>query len=199
MPRIWAETIAVHRDTVREAILDAAGALVAEHGLTAVTMSGVARLSGIGRATLYKYYPDVESVLTAWHDRQVSAHLRHLAEIAERIDGAATRLTAVLAAYADLSGNHQHGGDVAALLHRGDHVARAHEVLHEFVAQLIRDAAGAGYVRGDVPARELAVYCLAALDAAGSLPTRTARDRLVDVTLAGLRATGEPGSPRHRG
>ena len=34
MPKIWNETIAAHRDAVREATLDATARLVAEHGLT---------------------------------------------------------------------------------------------------------------------------------------------------------------------
>ena len=46
-------------------------ALVAQHGLHAVTMSRIAEEAGIGRATLYKYFKDVEAILFAWHDRQV--------------------------------------------------------------------------------------------------------------------------------
>ena len=64
--------------TAREAILDATAALVAEHGLTGVTMSQIARDTGIGRATLYKYFPDVESILHAWHQRQIDGHLKDL-------------------------------------------------------------------------------------------------------------------------
>ena len=57
MPKLWNETIAAHRAAVRDAILDTAVALVAEHGLAAVTMSRIAAQTGIGRATLYKYFP----------------------------------------------------------------------------------------------------------------------------------------------
>jgi AcrR family transcriptional regulator len=188
MPRIWAETIEAHRDAVREATLDAVGALVAEHGLTGVAMSQIAKESGIGRATLYKYFPDLESVLIAWHERQISRHLGQLSEIADRTAGAGQRLASVLAGYADLQGGHGHGGDVTAVLHRGNHVAHAHAHLHEFVSRLIRDAAGAGHVRADIPPGELATYCLSALTAASSLPARAARARLVSLVLAGLSA-----------
>jgi hypothetical protein len=41
---------------------------------------GASRVSGIGRATLYKYFPDVEAVLVAWHERQVAQHLDQLAK-----------------------------------------------------------------------------------------------------------------------
>ena len=186
MPKIWSETIAAHRDAVREATLDAAAALVAEHGLTGVTMSRIAKESGIGRATLYKYFPDLESILVAWHERQISAHLQRLAEVSEAA-GPNDRLEAVLRAYAYLSRRSEHGGDLANALHRSEHVVQAHAHLREFVAALILQAAERGEVRDDIPARELAVYCLHALTAAGSLPSKAALDRLIVVTLAGLR------------
>ena len=86
MPRLWTETIYAHRREVREAILETTAALVAQHGLAAVTMSQIAENTGIGRATLYKYFPDVEAILMEWHQRHVTRHLellaRHLARTA---------------------------------------------------------------------------------------------------------------------
>lgn len=189
MPKIWNETIAAHRDAVREATLDAAAALVAEHGLTGVTMSRIAKESGIGRATLYKYFPDIESILAAWHERQITAHLRHLAEVSEAA-APSGRLEAVLRAYAShaRAGHpHEQTSDLAALLHQGGHVVRAQAHLTEFVTALIREAAERGEVRDDIPPRELAAYCLHALTAASAMHSRAAVDRLVDVTMAGLR------------
>ncbi|MGH2817757.1 MAG: TetR/AcrR family transcriptional regulator, partial [Actinomycetota bacterium] len=74
MPKLWNETIEDHRREVRGAILDTTLALVAEHGLLSVTMSQIAEETGIGRATLYKYFPDVETILLAWHERQINGH-----------------------------------------------------------------------------------------------------------------------------
>src|SRR5215211_6132328 len=98
MPRLWTETIEAHRREVRDAILDTTAALVAEHGLHAVTMSHIAEATGIGRATLYKYFPDVEAILVAWHGRHVAGHLRHLAEVRDTAGDAGERLEAVLEA-----------------------------------------------------------------------------------------------------
>ena len=84
VPKLWNETIDAHRQAVREAILDAAATLIEDGGLRAVTMSQLAERAGIGRATLYKYFPDAEAVLGAWHERQVTAHLHGLAEAAHR-------------------------------------------------------------------------------------------------------------------
>jgi AcrR family transcriptional regulator len=71
MPKLWTDTVQAHRHAVREAILEATAALVTDHGPASVTMSQIAAHTGIGRATLYQYFPDVDAVLRAWHDRQV--------------------------------------------------------------------------------------------------------------------------------
>ena len=65
--------------------MDAAGELVASRGLLSVSMSQLAETAGIGRATLYKYFADVEQVLTAWHARQVAGHLAQLTALARRL------------------------------------------------------------------------------------------------------------------
>jgi AcrR family transcriptional regulator len=194
MPRIWSETIAAHRDAVRDAVLDATAALVALHGLSGVTMSQVAKESGIGRATLYKYFPDIESILAAWHERHIGAHLHHLTEVVQASGGATPgeRLAAVLREYATLTRQHRDGSDLAAVLHQGEHVARAHAHLTEFLTALVRAAAERGEVRDDIPPGELAAYCLHALTAASGLPSQAALDRLIAVTLAGLRPVPRP-------
>ena len=186
MPKLWTETIATHRREVRDATLDTAAALVAKHGLLSMTMSQVAEETGIGRATLYKYFPDVEAILLAWHDRQVTGHLEHLAEVRDRTGDAGERLEAVCEAYALIQFEH-HGTELAALLHRGDHVARAEQQLHEMIRGVLTAAAKAGEVRDDVSPAELASYCLSALAGASNLRSKAAVRRLVTVTLAGLR------------
>ena len=186
MPKLWNETIAAHRRAVRDAILDTTVALVSEHGLAAVTMSQIAAQTGIGRATLYKYFPDVEAILLAWHDHHVSAHLAQLSALRDQAGDAAGRLDAVLGAYA-LIQHRRHANELAALLHREEHVARAQQQLGALLRDLLVEGAASGVVRGDVAPEELASYCLFALAAAGSLPSEAAVRRLVAVTLDGLR------------
>jgi AcrR family transcriptional regulator len=188
VPRLWNETIEAHRSAVREAILDTTAALVAEHGLLSVTMSQIAEKAGIGRATLYKYFPDVEAILFAWHERQITGHLGHLAEVRDGAGDANQRLAAVLEAFALIAQESRgHDSELAALLHRDAHVARAQRHLHDLIRDLLTEGAAAGEVRDDVAPDELASYCLHALTAAGNLPSRAAVRRLVAVTLAGLR------------
>ncbi|WP_434594093.1 TetR/AcrR family transcriptional regulator [Streptomyces sp. A5-4] len=189
MPKLWNETIEAHRHAVREAILDATWALVAERGLLSATMSQIAERAGIGRATLYKYFPDVEAILIAYHDRHVAGHLEHLAELQDQPGGPGERLEAVLERYALICHHRERHGteELGALLHRGEHVAHIQKQLIDLFRDLLTEVAASGGLRDDVTPDELATYCLHALTAAGSLPSEAAVRRLVAVTLAGLR------------
>lgn len=188
VPRLWNQTIEAHRREVHDAILNTTWTLVTEQGLRAVTMSQIAEDTGIGRATLYKYYPDVETILLAWHQRHVTEHLEQLGELRDRAGDAAERLDAVLQAYA-LIAHHRghHGSELVALLHRGEHVAHAQQQIIDLIRDLLTDVASTGHLRDDVPPGELASYCFHALTAASALQSLAAVRRLVTVTLAGLR------------
>ena len=191
VPKLWTETIETHRNQVRDAILENTVALVAQHGLRAVTMSQIAEDSGIGRATLYKYFPDVESILVAWHSQQVAGHLDHLAVLRSRAAASPyERLSAVLEAYAGICydiAHQDHGTEITALLHRREHVAGPERQLRDFVRDMVAEAADGGEIRSDVAAEELSAYCLNALAAASTSASRAAVKRLVSVTLSGLR------------
>ncbi len=199
VPKLWSDTIEAHRRAVRDATLDATAALVAERGLLSVTMSQIAEETGIGRATLYKYFPDVEAILLAWHERRISTHLEQLAEARDQAHEAGQRLENVLHAYALIAheSHGHHDKELSAFLHRGEHVGRAEEQLRSMVRGLLTEGAKAGDLRDDVAPDELASYCLNALAAASSLPSKAAVRRLVTVTLAGLQAAPTPGRRRH--
>jgi AcrR family transcriptional regulator len=189
MPRLWSETIDAHRRAVRDATVEVTAALVAKHGLRSVTMSRIAEETGIGRATLYKYFPDVEAILLAWHERQISGHLAHLAAVRDQAGDPGEKLEAVLLAFAliALESRGHRDTELAALLHRDEHVSRAEHKLHKMIRDLLTEGARTGEIRGDISPDELASYCLHALTAAGSLPSKAAVRRLVAVTLDGLR------------
>lgn len=189
VPRLWNSTIESHRLAVREAVLDAAAALVAEQGVTGLTMAQIAEGAGIGRATLYKYFPDVEAILVAWHQRHVRTHLSRLTALSDGEGDPWERLATVLTGYAQITYHRdRHGGDLGALVHRSPEVARAQEELTAVFTRLLVDAASTGELRGDVKPDELAQFCVHALGAAGSLGSQAAVRRLVAVTLSGMRA-----------
>jgi AcrR family transcriptional regulator len=208
MPRLWVGTIEEHRRAVEDAILGTTASLVAEHGLAAVTMSRIADETGIGRATLYKYFSEVEGILDAWHERHVAHHLERLTEVRDRHTGPIARLEAVLEAYAAIAhergrghtsgdGHHHgkrrphghgpHAADISALVHRSEHAAALQSQLTEFVRELIVDAVRSRDLREDIAPSEMAAFCLHALAAANTLTTRPAVTRLVSLTMAGLR------------
>jgi AcrR family transcriptional regulator len=188
VPKLWNETIEAHRREVRDAILDTTAALVGEHGLLSVTMSEIAEETGIGRATLYKYFSDVEAILHAWHQRQITGHLEYLAEVRDQAGDAGEGLEAVLEAYALISheSHGHHDTELAAFLHGDEQVAHAERQLRDMVRDLLAEGAKSGDLRDDVAPEELASYCLHALTAARSLPSKAAVRRLVTITLAGL-------------
>jgi AcrR family transcriptional regulator len=196
VPRLWTETIEGHRREVRDAVLTATATLVERHGLRSVTMSAVAEEAGIGRATLYRYFPDLESILRAWHERQLSAHLDELTAARDRAGSPAERLAAVLTTYAQLSttSREHRGSELAARLHATEEVARTTSRLHDMLSELIEAGIHAGELRSDVPPGELATYCLHALAAAADLDSDAAVRRLVGVTLAGLHLEPRPHS-----
>lgn len=191
VPKRWAETVDEHRSSVRDAVLDATAELVGQRGLTGVTMAGIAEATGIGRATLYRYFPDVDAILIAWHERQLATHLAHLTGIRGRSSDPAEQLRDVLTGYAHMSGRHGGPGDsIAAALHAGPHAARTVDQVGKLVTDLLRACVATGAVRTDVPPGELAAYCLHALSAVGPATSGAAVRRLVGVTLDALRPVG---------
>jgi len=191
VPKLWTETVETHRREVREAILDATGELVLSRGLLAVSMSDIAEATGIGRATLYKYFPDVEAILNAWHQRQVESHLGELADIRDGVGDPAARLRAVLRTYALICRKRRrHGGDeLAAVLHRSPRARKLRRQLLDLISGMVAEAAEAGVVRRDLSADEMAGYCVHALGAAGDSASSAAVDRLVEVVWAGMTST----------
>jgi AcrR family transcriptional regulator len=208
VPKLWTKTIETHRREVRDAILDTTAGLVDEHGLLSVTMSKIAEETGIGRATLYKYFPDVEAILLAWHERQITDHLEQLAQARDRAGDASERLQAVLEAYALIShdSHGHHDTELAAFLHRDKQVAQAQRRLRDMIRELLTEGAKTGQLRDDVAPDELASFCLHALTAARSISSKAAVHQLVTVTLAALRphtdssrSTGARGNRRDAG
>lgn len=207
MPKLWNDTVQEHRDAVREAVLDGVARLVVAGGVSSVSMTKAAEGAGISRATLYKYFPDVQTLLSAWHERQIGEHLGHLHHVRDQaghhspdtgrhdhhgVDPVAT-VRAVLEAYAVML--QQSSTDSApTYLHAGSFTDRAQAHLHDFLSEVIGEAtASAGgseamtaSVRTDVPADDLASLALHAVNAAAAARSPEAARLLVGVVVDGL-------------
>ncbi|GAB4588880.1 TetR/AcrR family transcriptional regulator [Nocardia sp. IFM 10818] len=79
-------------DLAAERILDAAAALFAAHGVTAVGMADIAKAAGCSRATLYRYFENRQAVRLAFVHREtrriaarVAREVRDIADPGERI------------------------------------------------------------------------------------------------------------------
>ncbi|MFD2794491.1 TetR/AcrR family transcriptional regulator [Promicromonospora vindobonensis] len=188
MPKLWEESIDEHRRSVRDAITEATWRLAQEHGPLSLTMSQVAGAAGIGRATLYKYFTDIESILVEHHEQHVEGHLRALEDLRVESRPSGARLEAVVDAYASICfhrGRHS-SVDIRALVHQGPEIADAERRLHSVFADLIAEAAAEGLVRTDVGPDGLAVYCRRALEAASEASDLDGVAMLARVVLDGL-------------
>ena len=186
MPKLWTDTVEGHRHAVRAAILDAVAALVAEIGFSGLSMTGVAERAGVTRATLYKYFPDTEVLLRAWHERQVSEHLAGLERVRSETTGTGRQLEAVLEAYALMIYDRPGHDFPQADLHRGPHMGHAHQYLEAFIAGLIRADVREKAADLAMDPADLARYCIQAISSARSLSSRDAIPNLVSVTVKGL-------------
>jgi AcrR family transcriptional regulator len=75
----WSATIAEHKHHQLLHIGRVAADLVTRDGLTAVSMSTLARTAGISRATLYNYVPDVPTAIRLYLTAQSDAFRTHVA------------------------------------------------------------------------------------------------------------------------
>ena len=189
MPKIWADTIDGHRRQVNAAILDAAAAIAIEQGPMALSMAGVAERAGIGRATLYKYFADVEAILTAWHLREVSEHLDRLHRLADD--------TVTLDDIAALIHGHRdaHPAPSTAISALASTVAASGADAHELHAQVfealtavLADLARRGEVRSDHRSEDLAHWVLHAVHAPLNVDTST----VADLVTTSLKPTDRP-------
>lgn len=185
MPRIWADTIDTHRRQVTDAILDATAALIAQHGPMSVAMAAIAERAGIGRATLYKYFPDVESILVAWHARDFAGHLHHLEALSERDDLTLADVTAFVCKQ-----RQHHAHDTAAelmgtLAHSVAGFAQhIEDVVHKEVlaalTKLLAAMIKSGEVRSDIKPSVLAQWLFHAVHAPATLDDRAVAQLVTD-------------------
>lgn len=87
MPKISAPTLEAHRAATIDRLLDAFGELVMSKGYAAVSLADVAAHAGLARTAIYNYFPDRESLLFSWTQREVT---RTLAILEQEVAQAAT-------------------------------------------------------------------------------------------------------------
>jgi AcrR family transcriptional regulator len=185
MPKTWEDTLEGHREAVRQAVMEAALALASERGFQKVSMSDVAARAAITRATLYKYFSDVDSIFEEWHRTTVHSHLAQFAEIADGVGDPGEKLSEILEAYA-LTVFRHHGTRFASMLHRQDHARRAEASLVGLIETLIAVGVQSGLFRNDIAPEELARFCHSSLSSAYMLADEQAVRRAASLLLDAL-------------
>lgn len=182
MQKTWVETLDSHREAVRHAAINAALEIASEIGFQKVSMSEVASRTGITRATLYKYFPDVDAIFVEWHRRMLENHLAHVEVIAGKDGAAVCRLTEILRFFAMNAFRH-HGTRFADALHDREHARAAEERLIAVVEGVVAEGIDAGTLRADLSPREAAVFLQGSLSGAHRLPDEAAVKRLVGLLV----------------
>jgi AcrR family transcriptional regulator len=185
--------------TNRARILAAADEVFGRGGAAAST-EDVARLAGVGIATVFRHFPTKRELLravvvarldglrdrarTLAADDATDPGAAFVAFFTEVVEGAAHKLTIVEAladADADTGGGDDDEGDDAE-------VARAGAELRAAFAELLARAQTAGAVRDDVAAPEAYALMIGASRAAAHVPMdEPTRSRMVGLALDGLR------------
>jgi len=78
VPKIKAATVEEHRLATIDRLLDAFGSLVLERGYTGLSFADIAQAAGLARTAVYNYFPDLETMLFAWTEREVANAITEL-------------------------------------------------------------------------------------------------------------------------
>ncbi|GAA4294227.1 TetR/AcrR family transcriptional regulator [Mycobacterium paraffinicum] len=74
----WGTATPASRDVAQDLLLDAAEACLEGKGLAGTTMEDIARQAGVSRATVYRYFPSRESVISGVILRSAERYLRRI-------------------------------------------------------------------------------------------------------------------------
>lgn len=162
MSNDWEATLDAHRSHQRRVIHRAAVELATEHGVAGVGMAEVARRAHLSRATLYKYFPNVEEILASYMISEVEEEHRRLAARLAALDSPMARLHTVLGHLLAYFSTPEHLS-ASTVISPGQfspavaaRVGAAMGRLHQMVRDEVAAAARLGALRSDVDADVLA-------------------------------------------
>jgi AcrR family transcriptional regulator len=171
----------------RERVLEAAKAVFSQGGPEA-SLEAVARHAGVGIGTLYRHFPTREALFEAVYRREVD----QLVELAEKLRGTTTPVEALrswLRAGVEFMATKKGMSAALAVIVHGssDLVAYSLDRLTGAIGDLLKRAASAGEIRGDLDPEDI-LRTLVGMCYAHDRPGWQERVlRLVDVFIDGLR------------
>lgn len=177
--------------STRERIIEAVLTLIAEQGLSEVTMIEVARTAGVARQTLYNHYPDIPAILTDAITHHNTAAIRHLDQALTVVDTPSETIRQIVRHVAAISTHAGHTIDShglpADLRH---HLTGFDEALENHIRAALADGIERGEFRADLNIDTDSALLRHALGGVSSLVAATPSDapRIVNDAIRTLLA-----------
>lgn len=209
MPKITAPTLQAHREETIERLLDAWGDLVMAEGYDGVSLADVAAKAGLARTAIYNYFPDKETLLFTWTDREVRRTLDAMIAKIEAAETCAEKMrVAVRLQLESFTTRHLPPGQEAMQMLRRDSYERFMEHIQPLEAA-VREIITKGRETGEFDASVdpgATVPLVLACIGAERVPLSTkqhdldeATERVTEFVLRALGATpGAPAKPTKR-
>jgi AcrR family transcriptional regulator len=200
MPKITAPTLEQHRSETIDRLLDAISELVMSRGYSAVSLADVAQQAGLARTAIYNYFPDRESLLFLWTEREVRRAIAVLEqEIAEAPTSAEKLKAFVRLQLHDFARRHLPPGQEVIQFLQPDTYGRfmQHiEPLEQILVGILRDGADTGEFGDHDPAAvvPMIMACIGAERGPIAARQHSVNDATERVTEFLLRALGSGNS-----
>lgn len=198
VPKISAETLEKHRAETIDKLVDSFGRLVMEQGYEDVSLADVAQDVGLARTAIYNYFPDRESLLFAWTDREVRRAIEAMRrQIDEAPDSAAKLRIFVRLQLVDFASRHLPPGQEVIQFLKPETYGRFMEHI-EPIERLLRGVLAHGLETGEFADVEpddvvpLVIACIGSERgplAAGKHDVEEATDRVTSFLLRALHAS----------
>ena len=207
MPKISAPTLEAHRAATIDRLLDAWGDLVLAKGYAGVSLADVAAHAGLARTAIYNYFPDRESLLFAWTEREVQRTLAILGQEVAQAKTCADKVRIfVRLQLVDFATRHLPPGKEAIQFLQPETYERFMQHI-EPVEQILRDILTEGVSTGEFADLDpsgtipMMMACIGAERgpiAGGSRSVDEATDRVTDFLLRALSPKSRPAKSKSR-
>ena len=172
----------------RSRIVGAALELIAEQGMTGVTMKAVAGAAGISRQTLYNHYSDVDAIVAGSLEAHQQANLDELRTMLATIESPSGRLEH-LVRHAGAVGAHHHPMGVlgqALSAEARSLLVKYDDDFSAVIAEVLQAGIDAAAFRGSIDVARDARLVVRMLDAIAELAAAEP-DRLHEIVAAATR------------
>ncbi len=153
----WANTLEQHKARQRELILDAAGEIFSEKGISGMSMSALASKAGMTRPTLYNYFPDVDAVIAAYGRREIDRYLNELRQQLHTVEGPVEKLERFSRLMVVGNAEHEHETDWTKYVPADPSGHESHiDPLTDLLAGILRSGIEHGVFRSDIDPEQVA-------------------------------------------